>query len=76
MKTKEHIKTYKHGYHLESKLFIPKGLAVKFLKDPLGGRWVLDEFPIKLFPPNSLIRHDAIHYGITINPENLENIKR
>jgi hypothetical protein len=48
---------------------IPAGLRVIHLPDPQGGRYVLNEFPETLFPKNSLERHDAEHYGITVPDE-------
>ena len=52
---------------------IPKGLRVQFLESPSGGRWVLDEFPVSVFPMYTIERSDAIHYGITISEENIED---
>lgn len=53
---------------------IPTGTRVQFLPDPSGGRWVLDAFPEKAFPINSIERHDAIHHGVTIKPEDIEGL--
>lgn len=50
---------------------VPAGLRVRFLPDPSGGRFVLDEFPEDLFPANSLVRHDAEHYGLPLATEDL-----
>jgi hypothetical protein len=33
-----------------------------------GSFWI-DEFPADLFPFGSMIRHDAEHYGITVDAE-------
>lgn len=37
-----------------------------------AGKFWLDEFPADLFPPNSFVRHDAVHYGIVVEPEEVE----
>lgn len=55
-------------------LTLPAGLRVMFLPDPEGGRWVLDEFPVSLFPINSIERHDAEHHGITVPTEAVEAV--
>jgi hypothetical protein len=52
--------------HIKTPLTLRKGMRVAFFPDPFGGRWCLDEFPFDLFPGNSFVRWDAIHYGLTI----------
>jgi hypothetical protein len=47
---------------------IPAGTPVLFLPDPSGGRWVLNAFPADIFPPKSVEKHDAEHYGVTVPP--------
>jgi hypothetical protein len=48
---------------------VPAGLRVVFLPDPSGGRYVLDDFPFGMFPVDSILRWDAIHYGLPIPEE-------
>lgn len=52
-------------------IHLPAGLPVRWLPDPSGGRWVLDAFPVRLFPENSILRHDAEHYGVSLLADQL-----
>ena len=38
--------------------------------------YYLDEFPIKLFPARSMIRHDAEHYGLLLTDEQVDIISQ
>ena len=47
---------------------IPSGLrVVEILGGSYQGSFFLDEFPEELFPSGSIIRHDAEHYGVVLN---------
>lgn len=50
---------------------VPAGLRVRYLPDPSGGRYVLDEFPELIFPLGSFVRHDAEHYGVPLSIDDL-----
>lgn len=45
------------------------GMRTLFLADPSGGRWTIDEFPLDIFPGDSIERWDAIHVGLTVPGE-------
>lgn len=46
---------------------LPAGLRAKFAYSAAHADWYwLDEFPPDLFPRNSLILHDAVHYGVLL----------
>lgn len=47
---------------------LPEGLRVAPIPGQVGKYW-LDEFPADLFPANSMIRHDAVHYGVWLTEE-------
>lgn len=57
------------------KLTIPAGLrAAPVAPYPTQTRpqfW-LEEFPTDLFPPNSIERHDAVHYGVWLEQSDVE----
>ena len=54
------------------KIKIHAGLRVSPIKEgAYAGRFFLDEFPTETFPKNSMILHDAIHYGVVIEPFNV-----
>ncbi len=49
---------------------IPAGLRVREIQTGrTKGMYFLEEFPNDLFPRNSMIRHDAVHYGITLSAD-------
>ena len=52
---------------------LPAGLRIREITEgSTKGKFFLDEFPADLFPPNSMIRHDAEHYGIILEPNEVE----
>lgn len=55
---------------------LPAGLRVSPVPEPRGsfpeGTHFLDEFPEDVFPKNSMILHDAIHYGVVIQPQDVK----
>ena len=52
---------------------LPAGLRCKVFHTGQGRQgFYLDEFPRDLFPPSSFIRHDAVHYGVAIPAEAVE----
>ncbi len=52
---------------------LPAGLRVRRITEGgTRGKFWIDEFPKDLFPPNSFELHDAVHYGIVIEPEDVE----
>lgn len=54
---------------------LPAGLRCRPINEgSTAGKYFLHEFPRAIFPPNSFILHDATHYGITIEPEDIEVI--
>jgi hypothetical protein len=57
---------------------IPAGLRVSKV-EPYGtiekAYYVLNEFPNDIFPFNSFIRHDAVHYGIPLDESQVEAAK-
>lgn len=56
-------------------LTLPEGLQVSPmspLKYSQKKLYFLDEFPESLFPKNSMILHDAIHYGVVLNQEQVQ----
>ena len=58
---------------LKYEFHLPKGLRCQIiLEGGTKGKFFLDEFPKDIFPPNSFERDDAIHYGVIINPEDVE----
>jgi hypothetical protein len=66
MKTKRVTVKYGPTQHVVT---LPSGLECVQIKTP--GRWDapkywLDEFPENLFPPDSIEKHDAIHYGVVL----------
>jgi hypothetical protein len=63
---KAHYLHYK-GYPLH----LRAGLRAVFLPAGSNSRWVLDEFPEDLFPRGSILLHDAEHYGIEIQVEQI-----
>jgi hypothetical protein len=72
MKTKNiENKVWKRG-HSTYTTNIPAGLRVLLLKYPTGNHYVLDEFPVDIFPLGSIVRHDAEHYGLPLTPEEVE----
>ena len=51
-------------------LDIPAGLVCCQINEGTAkGNFFLEEFPINLFPINSIVRHDAIHYGVMLTPD-------
>lgn len=49
---------------------IPEGLRVTEIKEgSTKGSYFLDQFPANLFPPNSIIKHDAVHYGVVLSKD-------
>jgi len=54
-----------------SNIKIPEGLRVKYLPDPSGGRYVLDQNIAILFQCR-MLTHDATYYGITIHPSQIK----
>ena len=68
MITTEQVKTFGPGHTPLSRytLRIPAGLRVlPITEGATAGKYWLDEFPEELFPLRSMVRHDAIHYGVT-----------
>ena len=52
---------------------LPAGLRCsKISTGGTAGLYWLDEFPPELFPRNSMILHDAVHYGLTLNLDQVE----
>lgn len=51
-------------------LDIPAGLRVKLIAEGgTKGKFFLDQFPASIFPSGSFIRHDAVHYGVVLDPD-------
>lgn len=62
-----------------TELSLPAGLRVKPVTPyPTQTRpqYWLDEFPADLFPTGSMIRHDAVHYGIWLEESDIEMIAK
>ena len=56
-------------------IYLPAGLRVRRIEgEPGVQQYFLDEFPVNLFPIDSFIRHDAIHYGIRLSESETEEI--
>lgn len=54
-------------------LNLPRGLrCVQITRGGTVGKYWIDEFPLHIFPAGSILKHDAIHYGIVIGPEMVE----
>jgi hypothetical protein len=54
---------------------IPKGLRCTLITEgSTKGKFFLNEFPPSIFPFQSIIRHDAIHYGIVLELFEVEEI--
>lgn len=51
---------------------LPKGL--KCTPSGMQGQFFLDQFPKEIFPLDSGLRHDAEHYGIFIDAENVVDV--
>lgn len=51
------------------KITIPAGLRCSPTSHE---QFFLDQFPEDLFPANSMIRHDATHYGVRLNADQVE----
>lgn len=71
--TKEHKLQFSvTGSKMVHDLSLPAGLKTQFMRDgQQKGFYVLDEFPTAIFPLKSILRHDAEHYGVHIDPKNL-----
>jgi hypothetical protein len=71
MKTK--LETVKQYGPSKIESTIPAGLRVApITRGRTTGKYWLDEFPESIFPRNSIQRHDAEHYGITFEPNEVE----
>lgn len=52
---------------------LPAGLRVEEIRDgATRGNFWLDQFPLEIFPGDSLMRWDAIHYGVTLGRDQVE----
>ena len=57
------------AYRNYGPLGIPAGLRCRPITEGgTAGKFFLDEFPSALFAPNSFLLHDAIHYGVVLEP--------
>lgn len=54
-------------------LALPAGLRVKEVPGERGLWFWLDEFPTDLFPTGSMIRHDAVHYGVWLSEDQVQD---
>jgi hypothetical protein len=71
MKTKQVTVSFKG-----QSLALPAGLRVKPVAPyptQVRKQYWLDEFPADLFPPNSIIRHDAVHYGVWLEESEVQS---
>ena len=82
--TKEVELDWKGGGRFYRKIRLPAGLRVKPIPfEPMRNEpmYWLDEFPTDLpkyytsFPINSFERHDATHYGIRLNEEQVQEVE-
>lgn len=78
--TKEVSLMFGVGYNTQRyEIRLPAGLRVKKIEGEAGvQQYFLDEFPTNLKPPytsfpvDSFVRHDAIHYGIRLSEDQVE----
>lgn len=68
--------TFHYGNAMSSDLKLPKGLRCKKIdRGTIAGKFWIDEFPSEIFPRNSILLHNAIHYGVVVEAANVEEIK-
>jgi hypothetical protein len=68
VKTKAITVTWRHG-----QITLPAGLRCTPIRGgSTSGKFFLDQFPEDLFPRNSIERHDAVHYGVVLEPDQVE----
>lgn len=53
-------------------IYLPKGM--RCIPSGVQGKFFLDQLPKEIFPSGSCLRHDAEHYGIFIEAENVEDV--
>lgn len=72
-RTARDISTTVGGGAIRYPVNVPKGTIVRFQPYPNGGVWLVDEGfdAIEGCERGTIARHDAIHYGITIEPEDV-----
>jgi len=65
-------------HRMEYTLDIPAGLRCREITgEPCstgGKQYFLDEFPVRIFPRDSFVYHDARHYGIRLNESQVEHV--
>lgn len=64
-----------HDYHGGSSIPYPDFTVPAGLRCVPAGlrRFFLDEFPMDVFPSGSTLRHDAVHYGVVLGSEDVED---
>lgn len=68
--------TFKRG-QLSWELDLPKGLAVAKRKTGTGEPYyIVSNYPYSIFPKGSFLRHDATTYGVSVNADDVEEIKQ
>lgn len=64
--------TFKVG-NMSHTVHLRKGMRCALITEGgTAGQYFVDEFPLDIFPGNSIVRHDAWHYGIVIPSDNVE----
>lgn len=54
-------------------IFLPGGLRCSQIKEGgTAGKYFLDQFPPEIFPRGSILLHDVTHYGIVLEPEQVD----
>lgn len=75
MKTKAITKRFGPSCGTVHTVTLPAGLRVKPIKEGgTKGKYFLDEFPSDIFPPKSIVLHDAVHYGVVLEPSEVTDI--
>lgn len=55
---------------------VPAGLRVTEIdRGSTKGKFFLDQFPPHIFPTGSMMLHDAQHYGIVIEPQDVSPLR-
>jgi hypothetical protein len=79
MKVTKQVKINFGVSNMRYEIELPAGLRVKKITgepmaDPENPQYFLDSFPFVLFPVNSFIRHDAVHYGIRLDESQVQDV--
>lgn len=81
MKVTKEVKLIFGVSRMRYEIHLPAGLRVRKIEGDGTKQYFLSEFPINSKPPftsfpiDSFIRHDAIHYGIRLNENQVQDRK-